>query len=58
MKYEYKIGDKFGKLTIVDIYRKKTPTKRTPNKTTLFFTCICECGEEKDFRAYHVLSGK
>lgn len=58
MKYEYKIGDKFNKLTIIDIYRVKTPTKTIPNKTTLFFTCLCECGEKKDFRGYHVLTGE
>ena len=57
MKYEYKIGDKFGKLTIIDIYRVKTPTKTIPNKTTLFFTCLCECGEKKNIKGYHVLSG-
>ena len=46
-----KIGEKYGKLTIVDIFRK-------PPENRLYAYCICDCGNKKDVRVTSILSKK
>lgn len=48
--YSEYIGQKFGKLTIINILRDKD------NKPLAH--CLCECGDEKDINFHNVRSGK
>jgi hypothetical protein len=43
------IGEKFGRLTVLDEIRKQK---------VKYFKCVCDCGRDKDIRAYDVKSGK
>jgi hypothetical protein len=47
------IGKKFGRLTILEVIKKKSGNQ---NKT--YFRCLCDCGREKDIQAYDVKKGK
>jgi hypothetical protein len=50
-KLDIKIGDKYGRLTIL-----KELEPRGKNKHR-FFQCKCECGIERDFRIYRLTNG-
>lgn len=47
------IGQKFGRLTVIDIVRKIVR-----GNTRIFCTCECECGNKIDVYKYNLLIGK
>lgn len=50
MSSKIKIGDKFGKWTVVgDVYK---------NNYHKYYPCKCECGTEKNVEKYNLLNGK
>lgn len=50
---EAKVGDRFGKLVILNVSHFRLPT----GKWIYYFNCICDCGKIKAIRACNVLSG-
>lgn len=56
-KYNYEeiIGKKFGKLTIINIFKKPFGKKKIIYNTCAF--CKCDCGKEKEIPLYTVISG-
>jgi len=46
--YKECIGQKYGWLTIIDVYHKDT---------TKYFLCRCECGKEKEVLPFQVIGG-
>lgn len=56
-KYNYDelIGKKFGKLTIIDIFKKSFGIKKITYNTVA--CCKCDCGKEKEIPLYAVISG-
>lgn len=51
MNKRIKIGEKFGRLTVLDIDKSKQFQNR-------YLICLCECGNIKSVRADHLKSGK
>jgi hypothetical protein len=54
-KLEIKIGDNYGKLTIV---KESQPHRLPSGKTKRMFECLCECGNVKNIRLTHLIDGK
>ena len=52
------IGKKFGKLTVLEAYKKSHPEKNNPNVKRCFFKCLCECGNTKEIMANSVIRGE
>lgn len=52
------LGSKYGKLTIKKQYYKKTISAKGNVRNRPYFLCVCECGNVKEIRKDHVLSGK
>lgn len=50
------IGDKFGKLTVIEYEGLKKQTSRDKNES--WFLCKCECGNTKSVRGNNLQSGK
>lgn len=48
----------FGKLTVIELFeiRRYSSTRNTQTKP--YWKCLCECGNHKNIRAEHLVSGK
>jgi hypothetical protein len=53
---ESNIGQKFGRLTIISIYKKPKP-ERYKNQFYVFAVCACDCGKHKDINVNNIKRG-